>query len=125
MGGMQTCLQSRACRPIAVCRSEAKEPNTQCYQNLNLKTYFLFNIFIYFYFIICINHITLLFIINIISIIHFLQKVNTLFKKIYCGVGSPKTRWEGCKLVCNHELVVPSQFAEAKRRNPIPNAIKT
>ena len=33
------------------------------------------------------------------------------------GVGSPKTRWAGCKLVCNHELVVPLQFAEAKEPN--------
>ena len=32
-------------------------------------------------------------------------------------LGSPKTRLARCKLVCNHELVVLSQFAEAKQRN--------
>ena len=46
-----------------------------------------------------------------------------VFSFSICGVGSPKTRWAGCKLACNHEPVVPPQFAEAKRRNPTPKAI--
>ena len=68
------------------------------------------------------------YLVNSISVMYGTKNSIIIFSYLFflsCGVGSLKTRWAGCKLVCNHELVVLSQFAEAKRRNPTPNVVIT